>query len=281
MSNKVLKLKDGFSGTSPELRGDVKRLQLALKKAGHSVDADGLFGKGTQDAVKAFQRDHGLSADGIVGANTWAALPSVEGMKEPEAAHADSSLLTGFRGDLSWVHAREGHAGKTYWPGGASGVTLDPGVDLGHAKASLIEEAYKALLTPEQSAAVKKVLGIKGDAAKAALGADPVLQSIRISRSQADTIFQFAAQPYWNAIVRRFPSLTESDTLPSVQTVMLSLAYNRGARNRGLEELKQPIAAKNWSKVAELIGSMQQDHKLAGIRKRRRMEADLIRQELA
>lgn len=35
---------------------------------------DGIFGAKTEDAVKRFQTDNGLTADGIVGANTWAAL---------------------------------------------------------------------------------------------------------------------------------------------------------------------------------------------------------------
>ncbi len=192
-----------------------------------------------------------------------------------------SSLLQGFRGDLSWVHAREGHAGKAYWPGGASGVTLDPGVDLGHAKPSLIETAYKDLLTAVQFEATTSVLGIKGDAAKAALESSPDLQSIRISRAEADTIFQYTAQPYWQAIIRRFPNLAAADSLGSVQTALLSIGYNRGTGNRGLEVLKQPIQDKDWVEVSNLIGSMQQDHSLEGIRKRRRMEAELIKQELA
>ena len=281
---KVLRLKDGFSNTSPELRDEVKRLQLALKEAGHSVDTDGLFGEGTLKAVKAFQREHGLQDDGVVGSKTWTALARDEESQE-HGAHeepaVDSSLLKGFRGDLSWVHAREGHKGKAYWPKGASGVTLDPGVDLGYADSSLIEAAYKNLLTGEQFAAVKKVLGIKRDAAEAALKADPVLQTIKISREQADTIFQFAAKPYWEKIVKRFPTLDDADTLGSVQTALLSLSYNRGPNNPGLAVLEEPLANKNWLLVANTIGSMQQNHRLPGIRKRRKMEADLIRKKLA
>jgi hypothetical protein len=36
--------------------------------------ADGIYGSGTLDAVKAFQTDNGLSADGIVGQDTLTAL---------------------------------------------------------------------------------------------------------------------------------------------------------------------------------------------------------------
>ena len=79
----VLRLKDGFSNTSPELRDEVKRLQQALKEAGHSVDTDGLFGEGTVKAVKAFQREHGLQDDGIVGSKTWKALADAGGNQEP------------------------------------------------------------------------------------------------------------------------------------------------------------------------------------------------------
>lgn len=35
---------------------------------------DGVFGTATQNAVTRYQRTRGLSADGIVGCNTWRAL---------------------------------------------------------------------------------------------------------------------------------------------------------------------------------------------------------------
>ena len=52
----------------------VNALQRELVKHGHSVSIDGAFGPGTESAVKAFQSKKGLSADGIVGGDTWAAL---------------------------------------------------------------------------------------------------------------------------------------------------------------------------------------------------------------
>ena len=36
--------------------------------------SDGIFGKDTEEAVRAFQRDHGLGADGMVGPKTLAAI---------------------------------------------------------------------------------------------------------------------------------------------------------------------------------------------------------------
>ena len=50
-------------------------LQAALYLEGHNPHGmDGIFGSGTEVAVKAFQRANGLSADGIAGENTFAKL---------------------------------------------------------------------------------------------------------------------------------------------------------------------------------------------------------------
>ena len=62
-------LKRGSSGA------DVKTMQQKLKNWGYySGSADGIFGSGTESAVKLFQRTNGLTADGIVGSATAAAL---------------------------------------------------------------------------------------------------------------------------------------------------------------------------------------------------------------
>jgi len=53
---------------------DVQAIQYLLQQHGHSVTADGIFGSGTQSAVKSFQSSKGLTADGIVGPQTWGAL---------------------------------------------------------------------------------------------------------------------------------------------------------------------------------------------------------------
>lgn len=64
-------LNKGSKGTS------VKALQTLLIGYGHFCGghgADGDFGSGTENAVKEYQKIHGLTADGIVGSKTWAKL---------------------------------------------------------------------------------------------------------------------------------------------------------------------------------------------------------------
>lgn len=56
-------LKKGSKGS------DVKTLQGLL-----NLYQDGIFGPLTEEAVKEFQKTHGLKVDGIVGDNTWAKL---------------------------------------------------------------------------------------------------------------------------------------------------------------------------------------------------------------
>lgn len=59
----------------PLMQGDdVVKLQKALVKAGFNIQVDGIFGKATDDAVRKFQKQQGLTVDGVVGALTRQAL---------------------------------------------------------------------------------------------------------------------------------------------------------------------------------------------------------------
>ena len=62
-------------------RGDkgpaVIKAQELLRKWGYSLGSygvDGDFGPATEKAVKAFQKDNGLTQDGVIGKNTWEKL---------------------------------------------------------------------------------------------------------------------------------------------------------------------------------------------------------------
>lgn len=62
-------LKKGSKG------GEVSEVQRRLKKWGYySGTIDGIYGENTRKAVINFQKKNGLTADGVVGLNTYAAL---------------------------------------------------------------------------------------------------------------------------------------------------------------------------------------------------------------
>ena len=66
-----------LSVQTPRLQGeDVRLLQQRLLELGYEEvgEVDGYYGPNTEQAVKNFQTDFGLIADGIVGQKTWKAL---------------------------------------------------------------------------------------------------------------------------------------------------------------------------------------------------------------
>ena len=57
---------------------DVAKLQGMLEQEGYDLEycggCDGVFGEGTEYAVKSFQKAMKLDVDGVVGKNTWEKL---------------------------------------------------------------------------------------------------------------------------------------------------------------------------------------------------------------
>ena len=73
-ANKPSASQKASAGVS-SLRPAAREIQQALKNAGFYQGAvDGRMGPQTKDAVKEFQRVHGLTDDGVVGRQTWSKL---------------------------------------------------------------------------------------------------------------------------------------------------------------------------------------------------------------
>ena len=68
----------------------VKECQGMLQKLGYDLGicgVDGDFGQATEKAVKAFQKDHGLTQDGVVGQKTWTALEQAVSDPAPQVTY--------------------------------------------------------------------------------------------------------------------------------------------------------------------------------------------------
>lgn len=102
----------------PLLTGaDVRQAQLALRRAGATLAADGVFGPDTSDAVLTFQRARGLRADAIIGPVTWARLmrdappaATQPGWRAMLAPHLPRLIVPHGSGARRWVLTAQGVA---------------------------------------------------------------------------------------------------------------------------------------------------------------------------
>lgn len=72
-------------GSGMAALGSQKPYVLDVQTRLHVVPADGMFGADTMNAVIAFQKKHGTTADGVVGPATWALLDQLPDPRTQQA----------------------------------------------------------------------------------------------------------------------------------------------------------------------------------------------------
>lgn len=127
---------------------------------------------------------------------------------------------------VAFIEAREGRVGHPYWPGGASGVTLDPCVDLGQYSGTEFRSVYGDKLRAADMDLLLHCIGATG--AKAAELANSVeIRRIVIRPEVADAVLRSHLLPKYCAIAEdAFPGL--GLTPMRVRSPLVSLCVNRG-----------------------------------------------------
>lgn len=168
------------------------------------------------------------------------------------------------------------------WPGGASGVTIGLGYDLGQTNLKSFTDVWKNKLSQNDFNSLSKAVGVKGSSAQKMI---PSLKTIQISYINACRVFYEHDLPkYMNMTIKAFPGVELMK--PDATGAILSLVYNRGAAitGRNREEMNamiDTIKKQDYKATGDLVEKMKRiwagKPNLAGLVTRRINEANLIR----
>ncbi|MFL6130102.1 MAG: penicillin-insensitive murein endopeptidase [Mycobacteriales bacterium] len=122
----------------------VRAVQLQLnKKRRLGLAVDGVFGSGTDAAVRSFQSHAGITADGVVGATTWRnltwhyAYPSLAGMCDQDP-DGNGTANWGTGSTIGQLEAAVARYGSGNGPVPLGDISLEHGGDIpGHASHEL------------------------------------------------------------------------------------------------------------------------------------------------
>ncbi len=176
---------------------------------------------------------------------------------------------------------------KPEWPGGASGITIGIGYDVGAGVRNVAQlRADWGLRIPESMiAALESCVGITGASAQPMLAG--VRQRVSVPWDAAIDVFDAVDVPRWYNICVK--ALSNFEMLPpDCKGVLLSLAYNRGAsfdkdgdRYTEMRTIKAHMIAKEFAKIPAELRSMKRiwpQRSMRGLVLRREHEARLFEQ---
>jgi hypothetical protein len=173
------------------------------------------------------------------------------------------------------------------WPGGASGITVGIGYDLGYNTPDTILDDWKSYLTPDVIRAMQRFAGLHGVAAKNLLS--EARRDILVPWDAAMAVFMKVSIPKFEAaLLRAVPAAAQ---LPAgCFGVLTSITYNRGAsytaqgdRYREMRNIRALVTSGDWDRVEAEIRSMRRlwsNPPAPGLLRRRNEEADLWRNSL-
>lgn len=190
----------------------------------------------------------------------------------------------------------EGFESHPYWPGGASGVTIGYGYDLGyHEQRELFDDWIDdgKVTCPGGGMEVQALLECCGKTGETARGMLQIVRDCRVLEIDARIVFEQRSLPKYEAATRRaYPGV---DDLPDpVYSALVSLVFNRGTdmgrpgtdswdRRKEMRDLRIAVKDKNVRDIAQLILEMKRlwADGPRGLLRRRDAEAAMIESALA
>ncbi len=178
----------------------------------------------------------------------------------------------------------EGLDQPSEWPGGASGITIGIGYDLGYVTVDQFESDWGPYLTHADRNLLKTAIGLRGIEAK---NRAPLFAGTKIKREDAEKVFLERTIPFHQfRTTQAFPNVEE---LPlDAQGALVSLVFNRGTsmvddspedRRREMRAIRDAVPRKDLQEVANQIRSMKRlwvGKGLNGLLRRRDAEAALV-----
>jgi len=275
----------------------IKEVQILV-----GVRADGISGKQTLSAIAqllecdstifAIQRQISVSANGIDDEHTWERIHEevIEALEEDEV-----ETYCGLSKEAYKLIIYYETGGKAYYnralksptyPGGASGVTIGIGYDIGYNTRKQFESDWKPYLEPKTFDRLAAFLGKKGSQVKEYI---PGLKDIEISWPAAQAVFQKRTLPrFIDRTKKAFPGSEKLD--PNIFGALVSIVFNRGGSMRGstrreMANIRAAIESGEYSEVelkkyiSDQVRHMKRlwaNKNLDGLLARRDAEADLI-----
>jgi hypothetical protein len=244
----------------------------------------------TDQRLRAIQSRLGLVADGIIGPATLSAIERL--LDERDGSSPASERLQCSLSALAWIVTFEISSDayynrklkRPYWPGGASGVTIGIGYDLGYCSAAQCRRDWGGVIPDADVAVLESVCRLKADEARAVAGRRD-LRRVEVSIDAAREVFYTASLPYHaRKTLEAYPGIRALP--PDAQTALLSLVFNRGTRKSGsrrreMKALEALVLARDLDAIADQILGMKRlwaDTGLTGLLRRREREAALVRQ---
>lgn len=242
----------------------------------------------TRERIEAIQARLGLLADGIIGPATLTAIERL--LDQQLGPSADVLRLICSMTGLEWIVKFEisseayynRHLKHPTWPGGASGVTIGIGYDLGYVSAAQMRRDWRGKIADAEIKSLEKVCRLKGEDARKKVSLASI-KSVTVSLENASQVFYFSSLPTYAAkCLKAYPGV---EKLPAdAQAALLSLVFNRGTRKSGsvrreMKAIEPLIVIADLEGIAQQILSMKrlwEGKGLDGLLRRREREAGLV-----